>query len=73
MHNFQVYIIDKSTFDFGRGSLPVLVKYVYCRGYESNIGECTYFTAGLSDCGRYTYDPSDVIGVQCISSIVIIS
>ena len=57
---------DKSTYGFGRGSLRVLVKYVYCRGYESNIGECIYRTTGLSDCLRYG---GDIIGVQCNSSI----
>ena len=67
VHNTITIFIDKSTFGFGRGSLRVLVKYVYCRGYESNIGECTYHTTGLSDCLRYG---SDVIGVQCISSTV---
>ena len=62
----QHFFIEQSTFGFGRGSLPVLVKYVYCRGYESNLAECTYRTTGLSDCVRYG---SDIIGVQCISSI----
>ena len=60
------YFIEKSTFGFGRGSLPVLVKYVYCQGYESNLAECTYRTTGLSDCLRYR---SDVVGVQCNTSI----
>ena len=58
-------IIERSTFGFGRGSLPILAKYVYCRGYESNIGECTYSTTGLSDCFHYG---GDIVGVQCISS-----
>jgi hypothetical protein len=63
----HIMLIDKSTLGFGRGSLPVLVKHVYCRGHESNIGECIYYTTRLSDCLRYE---SDVIGVHCISSII---
>ena len=60
-----INLIEKSTFSFGRGSLSVLIKYVSCRGYESNIGECTYGTTELSDCLHYG---SDVIGVHCIQS-----
>jgi hypothetical protein len=60
-----ITVIDRITFSFGRGSLPVLVKYVYCKGYESNIGECTYSTSGLSDCPHYR---RDIVGVHCISS-----
>ena len=44
----------------------MLVKFVYCHGYESNLGECTYTTTELSDCVQYG---SDVIGVQCNPSI----
>jgi hypothetical protein len=65
-HTYNIIIIEKSTYGFGRGSLPVLVKFVYCQGYESNIGECTYSTSWLSDCIRYF--GGDIIGVQCISS-----
>ena len=43
----------------------MLVKYVKCRGYESNLGECTYYTTRLNDCIRYG---GNVVGVQCISS-----
>ena len=56
---------ETSTFGFGRGSLSVLIRNVYCRGYESNLGECTYDTTGLSNCVRYG---GDIIGVQCFSS-----
>ena len=73
LHNYIIIIhvcitviyVVRSTFGFGRGSLPILVRYVYCRGYESSIGECTYSTTHLSDCLLYG---GDIIGVQCISS-----
>ena len=42
----------------------MLVKYVYCGGYESNVGECIYSTS-RSNCLGYG---RDIIGVQCISS-----
>ena len=64
MHKIKFYT-DKSTYGFGRGSSRVLVKHVSCRGYESNIGECTYSTTGLSNC---LSSGSDVIGVHCIPS-----
>ena len=65
---YVITVIERSTFDFGRGSLPILVTYVFCQGYESNIGECTYYTSTTwpSDCLRY----GGIIGVQCISSII---
>ena len=67
-HSIPIFFFtEASTFGFGRGSLSVLMKYVYCRGYESNLGECTYDLSGLSNCVNVNYG-RDIIGIQCISS-----
>ena len=53
-----------STFSFGNGSLPVNIAYVYLKGTESSLANCTYSTgqSSINRCLRYN---DGRIGVQC--------
>lgn len=35
-------LTDYSTYDFGRGNIPINMAYVWCRGTESTLAECVY-------------------------------
>ena len=55
---------ESSTQGFGRGSVPVSITDVNCRGTESNLAECSYSTNRQSNCEQYS---GHIIGVQCKS------
>ena len=49
---------DYSTYGFGRGTIPINMAYVGCRGTESTLAECAY-TSQQSSCYN------GIIGVHC--------
>ena len=63
----DLFYLDYSTFQFGRGSLSTEIAYVNCRGSESSLAECSFTTStsSINNCNRYS---GNTIGVHCKSS-----
>ncbi|XP_071487956.1 scavenger receptor cysteine-rich domain-containing group B protein-like [Diadema antillarum] len=48
--------------EYGQGSGPILLDYVYCEGTESELADCHHRGYGVHNCNH-----SDDAGVKCIS------